>query len=146
MNQVRTVLAVFTAALALAACEGTGSITDPGFRNSKAAPTAQAGSGFHRDNGGWVGSGYDAATCDNTGTLGSGYDASTACYAADNGGTFGSGYIVTPDRSHAMPGIRPTPVHGKQSIGDKGTAPGRPTLDCVRDNGGTYGSGYNVCP
>ena len=52
MNQVRSVLAVVAAALALAACEGAGSITDPAFRNSKAAPGNQAGSGFHNDNTG----------------------------------------------------------------------------------------------
>jgi hypothetical protein len=146
MNQVRSLLAVVAAALALAACQGAGSITDPTFRDSKAAPGPKAGSGVHADNGGSVGSGHDVVPCENGGGLGSGSGASAAC--TDTGGFVGSGYRSERSVSASGTGARPTPP----SRGPHGFAPKAPAgarTDCAppsADSGGFVGSGYNYCP
>jgi hypothetical protein len=150
MNQVRSVLAVAAAALALAACEGAGSITDPTFRDSKAAPRTTAGSGFHTDIGGWVGSGYDVTTCtSNTGTLGSGYDATSGCASAENGGTYGSGNRIAPSATPSKAGGLHTPISRPGPRGAEPSPQNGGQADCVppsTESGGWIGSGYNYCP
>jgi hypothetical protein len=124
MNQVRSLLAVVAAALALAACEGAGSITAPALRNGKAAPNTQSGSGFHADNGGMGGSGYDLAP---TGSMGSG----SIVVSANGASTSGASHrpIIRQPRGFAVP-----------------TRPAVASECIVADNGGFGGSGYNFCP
>jgi hypothetical protein len=174
MNQVRPLLAVVAAALTLAACEGTGSITDPAFRSDKAAPAAHAGSGLHADNGGWVGSGYDLipcqngglvagcpsgdsggfvgsgydlTACENGGTYGSGYDACTAGLAAGNTGTLGSGYSPAVVGMPGVPGVRHRSFQRPSAAAPRLDVSAPTVADCVppSENGGWVGSGYNFC-
>ncbi|MDB4951085.1 MAG: hypothetical protein JWM27_3734 [Gemmatimonadetes bacterium] len=174
MMHVRPALAAFALAALLAACDAGRSPTDPGFRNSKAAPGDRAGSGvtMHADNGGTYGSGYNLDPClANTGT-------SRDCASFDNGGTYGSGYDLAPCVSNTgsagsgynAPGMCPPPEstgfggsgylrtptrggHAPIAPATKAAAKGPHADDttpppCIppEENGGTYGSGYNYCP
>ena len=136
MKHVRPLLAVVAAALTLAACVGTGTITDPAFRNDRAAPAAHTRGGFHADNTGAGGSGYDVQ-CANGGTFGSGYNTGTGCTSASVAPSTGIG---------TKPGTRPTPFH-RPDAGTQLSRP-RPSADCIPDllNTGAGGSGYNYCP
>jgi hypothetical protein len=127
MNQVRSVLTVAAAALALAACEGAGSITDPTFRDSKAAPRTTAGSGFHADNTGSAGSGYNVAPC----TSPDGVCAQASLSSGSAISAAPTRPLSVYDRSHPT---KARPAAGTLS-------------DCMlADNTGSAGSGYNYCP
>jgi hypothetical protein len=99
MMHVRPALVAFALAASLAACDAGRSLTEPTFRDAKAAPGDRTGSGsvMHVDNGGTYGSGYNLSACAaNTGGAGSGYETPVGCASLDNGGTYGSGHDLAP--------------------------------------------------